>query len=844
MTEINIYGILNNDTPDGVIAKAEQIKDSTQGKKQAEINADYKKRIETLEAGSGTTDYNDLTNKPQINGHELSGNKSASDLGLQAAGDYALKAELESATPTIGENGNWYVGGEDTGVQAQGHQGDKGDKGDTGETGPQGPKGEQGNSGVSGTTDNIVVVNDLNGGESTPDNIKVLAAEQGKVLNEKLTELDNDVFNLDVGKISTDGTYDKKRVLEPSASSEWQTFNNPFPDNIDCDINVNNPNGQTIFIAFSSVKTYQGQQYFYANLLVKGQTHISITKQGKTPSRAEYPYILVLGADDDSIKITISAGEDKNIFDDIKKVDDKIISVEEKADKASNDVQAVQTEINGGEKIFFEKQGASASYSYTENNIPKGVVNYIINGNSQWAEIYFSKDQTGNNLLMINRSTSEVSGTFEAPNPEEYPYIAYKAYNPSAYAKLYTTELSLKEEIKENTEKIENIEKTIETIGTSNSNGVNLPLQVGILCYVFDDGSATDDNYVPLLNEKGIKATFALMGKLPPENWDRAPIYKAYLKKGNGVVGHGPLGTNSVNDSYIKMSDEDSYKCLSNVIVALDYWGFPHNGMVYPENGRDTHAKHIISKAYKYAIGSVEQPDLTDENVYKSAVSINSDIYELERYNVEANTLDSLKKAINYCIENRTILILWSHSSNIGNSTLSSEEYNQLLNFIKEKIDNYELVSMTTDEAVNTFFVNKYLSNNKIVYPLPRIGSMYYDGGLKVCTNEGKKEISYLKLSGNPTGGNLIFTIAGSARNNVVNTQTVTIDCAEVTTVSQLIDKLMALHYTMQTPIRMDDGVKFICDIYGNQTDASVTESPTGCTATFEITQGVDSVYS
>ena len=69
----------------------------------------------------------------------------------------------------------------------------------------------------------------------------------------KIKKLDNQVFDLETGKISTDGTYDKKRVLEPSASSEWQTFDNPFPDNIDCDINVNNPNGQTIFIAFSSV---------------------------------------------------------------------------------------------------------------------------------------------------------------------------------------------------------------------------------------------------------------------------------------------------------------------------------------------------------------------------------------------------------------------------------------------------------------------------------------------------------------------------------------------------------------------------------------------------------------
>lgn len=42
--------------------------------------------VEKLEGGgdtpSGTTDYADLTNKPQINGTTLSGNKTASDLGL------------------------------------------------------------------------------------------------------------------------------------------------------------------------------------------------------------------------------------------------------------------------------------------------------------------------------------------------------------------------------------------------------------------------------------------------------------------------------------------------------------------------------------------------------------------------------------------------------------------------------------------------------------------------------------------------------------------------------------------------------------------------------------------
>ena len=37
-------------------------------------------------SGGGTSDYNDLTNKPQINGVTLTGNKSTSDLGIDAAG--------------------------------------------------------------------------------------------------------------------------------------------------------------------------------------------------------------------------------------------------------------------------------------------------------------------------------------------------------------------------------------------------------------------------------------------------------------------------------------------------------------------------------------------------------------------------------------------------------------------------------------------------------------------------------------------------------------------------------------------------------------------------------------
>ena len=50
----------------------------------------------------------------------------------------------DGITPTVGDNGNWYVGQTDTGVAATGPQGIQG------ETGPQGPQGETGATGPTG----------------------------------------------------------------------------------------------------------------------------------------------------------------------------------------------------------------------------------------------------------------------------------------------------------------------------------------------------------------------------------------------------------------------------------------------------------------------------------------------------------------------------------------------------------------------------------------------------------------------------------------------------------------------------------------------------------------------
>lgn len=78
--------------------------------------------------GGGTTNYNLLTNKPQINGVTLQGNKSLADLGIDKAIDAEVAGYVEAHKAEL-----------------------KGEKGDRGADGNNGKDGINGKDGVNGT---------------------------------------------------------------------------------------------------------------------------------------------------------------------------------------------------------------------------------------------------------------------------------------------------------------------------------------------------------------------------------------------------------------------------------------------------------------------------------------------------------------------------------------------------------------------------------------------------------------------------------------------------------------------------------------------------------------------
>ncbi len=124
-----------------------------------------------------------------------------SDTGAYEDSELSLPSGVDGVTPHIGDNGNWYLGDEDTGVAAKGVKGDtgpqgpKGGDGAKGDTGPQGPKGDTGAKGDPGavglpglvigstrpTAGNHPVWLDISGDEVDTEGLGITGATVGQI---------------------------------------------------------------------------------------------------------------------------------------------------------------------------------------------------------------------------------------------------------------------------------------------------------------------------------------------------------------------------------------------------------------------------------------------------------------------------------------------------------------------------------------------------------------------------------------------------------------------------------------------------------------------------------------
>ena len=109
----------------------------------------------TITDKSGTTEAVVKNGKDGANGRDGADGQPGRDGTDGAPGRDGVDGQpgkdgTDGITPTIGDNGNWWIGDTDTGISAKGVKGNTGDKGEKGDTGPQGPVGPQGPQGAEG----------------------------------------------------------------------------------------------------------------------------------------------------------------------------------------------------------------------------------------------------------------------------------------------------------------------------------------------------------------------------------------------------------------------------------------------------------------------------------------------------------------------------------------------------------------------------------------------------------------------------------------------------------------------------------------------------------------------
>ena len=131
-------GLPSLGSTEGAVISADEVSVSEDGSAAASVGEDLPR---------GKSAY-EIAKENGFNGTEAEW--LASLKGATGAPGADGKNGEDGKTPYVGDNGNWYIGADDTGKPSRGAKGEKGEKGDTGAQGIQGEQGIQGVQGEKG----------------------------------------------------------------------------------------------------------------------------------------------------------------------------------------------------------------------------------------------------------------------------------------------------------------------------------------------------------------------------------------------------------------------------------------------------------------------------------------------------------------------------------------------------------------------------------------------------------------------------------------------------------------------------------------------------------------------
>ena len=393
-------------------------------------------------------------------------------------------------------------------------------------------------------------------------------------------------------------------------------------------------------------------------------------------------------------------------------------------------------------------------------------------------------------------------------------------------------------------------QEDLKVIDTTVVNGSAIP----IIAMVFDDGPTRDSKMVEWCNSRGLKASFALFGDVDPDSdyWKGIKErYSGYIANGHDVICHGGCRgmtiINVKNTPYAtglgQINEIQANETLSYTKASFDAIGFNSKGFTYFNSTSLTpHTFNLVQRYYSYALGS----GTAIEGFTNGVNPIGTYPYRFSRQTMDTSEgVQTIYDLIDNNIGKNVLIILGTHMARLGTGGdySTEEEVLQLLDYIKEKVDNKQLLSLGINEAINTLYKRSESFAN--IKPKKLLGDTHFVGELctedqdvYMCINEGEKAIVKLTITGTPQVGSVNFKFSKDDTTENLkdyNGQEV-ITVEEGDTVSDVAQKfIIKWCYYEWSPIYKDGIVYFYNDVAKNPPLPVVENNTTGLTFLFEF---------
>jgi len=363
---------------------------------------------------------------------------------------------------------------------------------------------------------------------------------------------------------------------------------------------------------------------------------------------------------------------------------------------------------------------------------------------------------------------------------------------------------------------------------------------IPIVVFIYDDNNSNDDTLVSMLEARGLKATLATIGtivNLTPQNALGQKL-AGWVRRGHGTIGHGCVHGVTVNPpsgSFPGLSnirDSEAIAAIEGNNTFLDLFNLSHNGIAYWNNWENNpHTQSLVGKYYNYGF-------VFGGSGYNTP---NMNPWKFTRYSTDSNTmLTGAKALVDRAIGHNCIIAFGGHMERTGTGTGSYStmaQFTELLDYIAEKVSNRQMIGLNSDDAIAAMFSrgNMWGGVKSEAPYIPALGNAYYNGGVKICTNEGALSVYDIAFSGTPTDGEIsldnIKTLDGG--------ENLVITISSSMSLEDVVNACLTKVYKRFTPIKKDTStLRLYSDVAEIASIPAVNTNTSGLTIT--ITQVVE----